>query len=121
MDGLVPGRVVYYVLSAKDAEEINRRRTTPGSIAQAMEEGTWTVGAQAHVGSEVHEGDVLPAQVIRIWSQETGNVNLKVNLDGSDTFWATTRAYTESKNPGTWHWMFDGQNTRYRPDRVEKA
>ena len=28
MEGLKPGRIVYYVLSEQDAIEINRRRTT---------------------------------------------------------------------------------------------
>jgi hypothetical protein len=104
MDGLAPGRMVTYVLSDKDCREINRRRTTPEEIRTRIEAGTWPLGAQAHVGSVVVEGMPLPAMVISVIAQDTGCVNLKVELDGSDQFWAPERYYTAQGETGTWHW-----------------
>lgn len=128
MDGLQPGRIVYYVLSAQDAVEINRRRTTAQSIGERIArhvttvENTsvpqWPLGAQAHIGNVVSAGDILPAMVLKVWGQESGGSNLKVMLDGTDTFWATSRNFAADKVEGTWHWMFEGQATRYQPDRV---
>ena len=112
MDGLVPGRIVYYVLSGQDAREINRRRTTGVSIAARIKDSLWPLGAQAHIGNEVHEGDVLPAQIIMVWSQDSGCSNLKVNLDGTDAFWGTSRNFSADKTPGMWSWMYEGQQTR---------
>jgi hypothetical protein len=133
MDGLKPGRIVYYVLSAQDAAEINRRRTTGASIAERMKQELqqlyngvqstvfgWPAGAQAHIGTPVEAGEILPAMVLKVWGQESGCSNLKVMLDGTDTYWATSRNFAADKAPGTWHWMFEGQATRYQPDRVEK-
>lgn len=110
MDGLVPGRIVLYVLSGQDCREINRRRTTGQSIADRMkQEATnnvtaWPAGAQAHIGIDVEEGNTLPAQVISVSDQETGCCNLKVNLDGTDQFWARDRYYTADARAGTWFW-----------------
>ena len=78
MDGLVPGRIVLYVLSAADCREIKRR-----------DDGI---------------GTVLPAQVISVSDQETGCCNLKVNLDGPGTLWARDRYYAADHVTGTWHW-----------------
>lgn len=107
------GRTVYYMLSEEDAKQINRRRTSGGSIAARMknaippQEGQnsdtiygWPAGAQAHIGNEVEAGQVYPAVAVRIWS--TGCANFQVSLDGNDTYWATSR--TEGTQPGTWAW-----------------
>lgn len=129
MDGLKPGRIVYFVFDEQSAQEVNRRRTTGASIAErirqqiiTLEYGTvpqWPLGAQAHIGNEVHAGDIYPAMVIRVWGDESGCSNLKVMLDGNDDFWATSINFDAEKRPHTWHWMFEGQQTRYRPDRTE--
>ena len=127
MEGLKPGRIVYYVLSEQDAVEINRRRTTGASIAERMKYGddpqlkAWPAGAQAHIGNEVSLGEIVPAMVLKVWSQDSGCSNLKVMLDGTDTYWATSRSFAADRTLGTWHWMFEGQQTRYQPDRVEVA
>ncbi len=113
MDGLKPGRIVYYVLSETDVAEITRRRTTSQSIADRIGEGRWPVGAQAHIGNEVKAGDVRPAMVLQVWSQESGQSNLKCMLDGADEYWATSRLFDGQGSVGTWHWMFEGQATRY--------
>jgi hypothetical protein len=131
MDGLVPGRIVYYVFDEASAAEVMRRRTTGKSIADrikqevvTLEHGTvpqWPLGAQAHIGNDVHAGDVYPAMVIRVWGS-SGCSNLKVMLDGSDTYWATSVNYAEWSDgaeslptPRSWHWMFSGQQKRYDP------
>jgi hypothetical protein len=131
MDGLVAGRIVYFVFDAQRAAEVMRRRTTSKSIADRMTPHNvavpgggkdvavygWPAGAQAHIGNNVNGGDILPAMVLKVWS-ESGCSNLKVMLDGSDEFWATSISYDATKAPGTWHWMFEGQQKRYTPGTV---
>lgn len=117
MDGLVKGRIVYYVFSESGAAEVMRRRTSAQSIAERIKVLAWPVGAQAHMGNEVKAGDIYPAMVLRVWG-DSGCSNLKVMLDGSDEYWATSVSYEETKTPGSWHWMFDGQQKRYTPDRT---
>ena len=114
MEGLKRGRIVYFVFDAPCAEAVNRRRLREDDI------NPWPQAAQRHIGSTVTEGDILPAMVTRV-CDESGICNLKVMLDGSDTFWATSVVFAEDKRSRSWHWMFDGQQTRYRPDRVEST
>lgn len=98
------GRIVYYRLDNNDAEAINRRRTTGNSIAERIAAGQWPIGAQAHIGNSVSAGDVFPAIVVRVLPND--NLNLKVMLDGSDDYWATTRPQSLEPEPqmGTWNW-----------------
>lgn len=111
MDGLTPGRIVYFVFDEQSAGEVNRRRTTSHSIAERIALNTWPIGAQAHIGNAVYAGDIYPAMVIRV-NGESG-ANLKVLLDGTDDYWAASVSHDPAKQPRTWHWMFDGQATRY--------
>lgn len=120
MEGLKPGRIVYYVFSEQAADEVNRRRTSGASIAERMEppdifdhvtKERWPVGAMAHIGNPVLDGDILPAMVVRVHPDDT--VNLKVMLDGTDVYWARNVAMSGQLAPGSWHWMFEGQSTRY--------
>ena len=111
MDGLKPGRIVYFVFDDQRAAEVMRRRTNGISIAERIKVNAWPIGAQAHLGNDVKTGDIVPAMVLRVW-EDSGCSNLKVMLDGSDEYWATSIGYDEKKTPGTWHWMFAGQNTR---------
>lgn len=131
MDGLVPGRIVYFVFNAFQADEVNRRRTNGMSILDRMKTGVqrlnfvadkpifaWPEGAQAHIGNSVSEGSICPAMVVAV-NGPSGNSNLKVMLDGTDVYWAISRDYDDTKRPGTWHWMFDGQQKRYDPTAVQ--
>ena len=111
MEGLKPGRIVYFVFDGQGADEVNRRRTTGASIADRITASAWPVGAQAHIGSPVRHGDVLPAMVVRVHDHHS--VNLRVMLDGTDVYWATSVAFDPAKRPRSWHWMFEGQSTRY--------
>lgn len=97
------GRMVRYVLTGDDAEKINRRRTSGASILTRMERGVWPVGAQAHIGAEVHAGDYWPGLIVAV-ARGSSNVNLQVFLDGCDVFWAVGRNLDEAHTPGTWHW-----------------
>ncbi len=123
MDGLVPGRIVYYVFSEHAADEVNRRRTNSLSIAERLKAHPpqWPAGAQAHIGNVVSAGDIYPAMVIRVWSQDSGCSNLKVLLDGADDFWATSISHADDKRPHSWHWMFQGQAQRYDATKVQPA
>lgn len=104
------GRTVLYVITEQDAECINRRRTFPSSISDRVKDGTWPLGAQAHIGNPVRAKDIYPAIAVRVFAQNvceiTQNtpVNLKVLLDGSDSYWATSRHEDPGGTPGTWHW-----------------
>ncbi len=87
-----PGRIVHYMLTAQDAEQINRRRTSGASIAERIGQDKWPLGAQAHIGNEAREGDVYPMVIIRVFDPDpVWRVNGQVLLDGNDTFWATSR------------------------------
>jgi len=108
------GRIVHYRLSAQDVEQIMRRRTTGKSIADRMKIQisqvecvtpllAWPTGAQAHIGNEVHEDDVFPMLIVRVWgSDPTSAVSGQVFLDGNDVFWATSRSVGDQ--PGTFSW-----------------
>lgn len=115
------GRVVHFRISAKQAEAINRRRTTGGSIAERLQFDKWPAGAQAHIGNHASEGDVYPMHITRVWPEEyAGNaylshhepsqryesaygVNGQVLLDGNDSFWVTSAPQHE-KLTGCWFW-----------------
>ena len=107
------GRIVHYTLSAEDAEQINRRRTTGASIAERLKleivdqsggfVSAWPEGAQAHIGNEVKEGQVFPMLIVAVWGpSETSAVNGQVFLDGNDVLWATSVSVGEG--PRTWAW-----------------
>lgn len=101
------GRLVIYTLTADDATQINRRRTTGKAIADRIANGAqgaqWPIGAQAHIGNNVAAGDTFPMLIVRVWgTSETSAVNGQVFLDSNDVFWATSR--TVGDQPGTWAW-----------------
>lgn len=96
------GRIVHYTLSESDAQQINARRTDSAAIQDRIVEDRWPIGAQAHIGNRVHPGDVLPAIVVRVLPSD--NISVQVLLDGTDTYWATTRPYAGDPTPGHWHW-----------------
>jgi hypothetical protein len=111
------GRIVLYVLSANDADAINRRRTTGAEIAKRMGMDVWgdkngepihgwPAGAQAHIGNPASELDTYPMMIVRVWPDEFGpgvpGVNGQVFLDGNDVLWVTS--VREGTEPGTWYW-----------------
>lgn len=100
------GRVVHYSLSAQAAAEITRRRhhfrLFNRKHQSGAEEGEFPgkSGHIGHVGSDVKEGDIFPAIVVRVHSATM--INLQVLLDGNDTLWVTSPA--QGDEPGTWKW-----------------
>lgn len=95
------GRSVHYTLRASDAEAINRRRAD--ALRRMDAHRTAKTGVQIHVGNKVHEGDVFPMTIVRVWGEtETALVNGQVFLDGNDVFWATSVGVGEG--PGTFAW-----------------
>lgn len=77
------GRIVLYTLSEYDAESINKRRVPQD-------------------GNSATVGDVLPAVIIRPWGNtEAASANLQVLLDGTGSYWATSRS--QGDEPGQWH------------------
>ncbi len=109
------GRIVIFKLSEQNATEINRRRTTPHSIAERVKlnwqnQVMWPLGAQAHIGTEVKAGDEFPATVVKVYeleaTEDEHDINLQVLLDGSDNYWA--RSVVEGDGEGQWHWPVRG-------------
>lgn len=115
------GRIVHYRLSAADADAINRRRTSGSSIAERLKSETWPVGAQAHIGSFVNKGDVVPLTITKVWPDEyaggaylahhepgtkydsTYGVNGQATLDGTDSLWVCSAPQHETAT-GCWFW-----------------
>lgn len=87
-------RIVQYRLSDVDAEAISAAR----GEADKAPKHAW--GSQTHVGNAVAAGDPFPAMVVRTFG--SGTVNLQVFLDGSDTYWVTSRS--EGDGDGQWSW-----------------
>lgn len=104
MTEIVPtvGRIVLFKVNADQAEQINRRRRD--AFAKIEWHREHKTGAQVHIGNEAKEGSVYPAVVVAVWGDApTSPVNLKVLLDGTDDFWATSVVVGEE--PGNYHWM----------------
>ena len=91
------GRIVHYVLTKENVTEINRRR-----VSNVGHGEDWPAGAQAHVGSEVHPGDILPMIVTAVWSNN--GVDGQVFLNGNDTLWVTSVWWSEKQDLGRWTW-----------------
>lgn len=89
------GRIVHYQLTEHDAEAINRRRKD----FSESRSGDQKTGFISHVGNDAAAGDVLPAVIVRVWGTAC---NLQVLLDGTDTYWATSR--NEGADKGQWSW-----------------
>ncbi|MFF3310472.1 hypothetical protein [Streptomyces sp. NPDC002952] len=91
-----PGDVVLYQLTEHDAADINRQRTDFHQSGSADQK----TGFVGHNGNHATEGDVCPAVVVRVFNESTTTCNLQVLLDGTDTYWATSRV--EGGDPGQW-------------------
>jgi len=111
------GRIVHYRLSADDASQINRRRTSGVSIATRMktyvqggggaENGEvvygWPEGAQAHIGNAVTEGDTFPMLITKVWGDNPSSaVNGQAYLDGNDVLWVTSACVGEGPRSFSW-------------------
>lgn len=96
------GCTVIYTLAEHDAAEINRRRVDAARNLDKIREDA--LGYVAHVGNWVEAGDKFPMIIVRVWNTEPTEqtaVNGSVLLDGTDTYWATSRVQGEA--PGQWH------------------
>lgn len=85
------GRIVHYTLTEQDAMLIASRRA-----AIAFPAGIVTSA------NRVSPGDTYPAVVVRTFGGDAAN--LKVLLDGDDTYWATSRTEGEPGEQGRWIW-----------------
>jgi len=93
--------IVNYKLSAENATQINRRRTNSTSIAERIKEMIWPIGAQAHIGNEAREGQILPMVIVDILGDTC--VNGQVFLDGNDQFWVISAQ--QGNGPGNWNYF----------------
>ena len=89
------GQRVLYALTADDAAAINRRREDYSAFRrQATHEvqgESGRNGHQGHFGNSANEGQQYPAVIVRVFDPSTTTANLQVYLDGTDTYWATSR------------------------------
>lgn len=85
------GRTVHYRLSQCDADAINHRRAGHATRDR--------VNVQT-IGNHATAGDICPAMIVATFGGPAAN--LQVVLDGTDTYWATSRP--EGTEPGTWAW-----------------
>ena len=93
-----PGRIVLYTLSSHDAAAVNKQRRDFHE-GRGADQATGFVG---HIGNHADEGDVYPAIVVRVWEDSTVTCNLRVLLDGTDLYWATSRE--QGEGPSRWAW-----------------
>jgi len=100
------GRTVIFRLTADQAEQVNRRRTSGSSIAERIKEDKWPIGSQAHIGNHASPGQEYPLVITAVWPDEFGpgtfGVNGQAFLDGNDCLWVTSAK--EGGAPGEWHW-----------------
>lgn len=101
------GRIVHYTLTPADADAINKRRADFAAFQQTLagpiDPGhRGATGHVAHVGNHATAGAVYPAMVVQVWDATTPSANLQVVLDGTDTYWATSRS--EGEGEGHWVW-----------------
>ena len=80
------GRIVLYCLGQHDVDAITKLRAQNGG----------------HFNS-VNPGDVYPGMVVNVYNEDC--INIKVQLDGTDTYWATSRSVSEEPEQGKFHWM----------------
>ena len=94
-------RLVLYRLNEADVNAINRRRNDAAyNLDKIRNEKP---GYQVHVGNRVQVGETYPAVVVRRNGDTPGSsINLSVLLDGTDTYWATSRG--EGDENGQWSW-----------------
>ena len=114
------GAHVLYTLSDADAQAINAERHNADAhlrktrrpffedVPPAEPGDPGRTGHVKHQGNLVGEGDVFPAVIVRTWNEPGTPCNLKVHLDGTDDYWATSR--TPGDGVSEWHWP---------PDRAE--
>lgn len=88
------GRIVLYTLSERDAEGIRFLTDRAASVNR---------GAVAPIGDDAWAGETYPAIIVGVPGPAApGMVNLKVWLNGTHDYWASS--VYEGDGPGTWHW-----------------
>lgn len=94
------GRIVLYTLSQQDCDTIQASRQRAAELLQIH---------PSQIGNSVTPGDIVPAKIVRVWSEATGCMNGQATLDGFDSLWLLSRNLDtagehEPKTHGTWHW-----------------
>lgn len=87
------GTRVLYMLNETDVRQIVQERQAAGR-------------ATAH-GNDPREGQVLPGVVVAEFGSSTAN--LQVFLDGTDSYWPTSRGRFNPESNGRWVYELDGR------------
>ena len=80
------GRIVLYCMAQWDIDALTKQRAQTGGSFNS-----------------VNVGDVLPGVVVNVFGHDC--INIKVFMDGTDDYWATSRSVSEEPEPGKFHWM----------------
>lgn len=100
------GQIVFYTLTKRDADYINRVRAEASRKAVAEKTG---VGLVAHVGEDVEAGQVFPMLITRVWSDTS--VDGQVHLNGNDLVWRQSVQLADQwPAPGRWSWPARGND-----------
>ncbi len=81
MQKVTVGRTVLYRMTAGDCDQL---KEPPGQ------------------NNEHQAGQLVPAVVVRVWSEDAGTSNLRVSVDGNATLWKTS--ISEGGELGHWQW-----------------
>jgi hypothetical protein len=89
-----------------------RWRKDKGKKMQGLTEGRIVHFVLDEGGNTQYPGRHVPAMIVRVFNQDTGMSNLLVFSDVNDfmpegrpVFWRTSIAYSDNKEPNTWHWI----------------
>lgn len=84
------GDRVFYTLNSGDVARVVRQRRDGNNMP-----GT------TH-GNDPREGQTCPADVVRVFDEDAGVVNLRVLLDGDDVLWVTSAYRGDPETRGFW-------------------
>lgn len=97
------GARVQYTLSTWDADAINAARVEHNNFLSSGLARVFRTGHLGHVGNVAVEGDIVAADIVRVFSELSPTVNLQLIPDGNHGIWKTSASH--GFTPGKWHWI----------------
>lgn len=93
------GTRVQYMLSQYDADQINQAHTEHTNFLRSGLAHVLRTGHVGHVGNHVSAGDIVAADIVRVFDESSLTANLQLVLDGNHGTWVTSRShgFTEGK------------------------
>lgn len=93
------GTRVQYMLSQFDADQINSLHTEHNNYLRSGLAHVLRTGHVGHLGNHASAGDIVAADIVRVFNETTTTANLQLVLDGNHGAWVTSRShgFTEGK------------------------